>query len=79
MIVRKKLIRQLFLMLLKNEEHMDKVLVTALKSTTNINNLINRTNFQALCHSMKYNVLHITSKYGVSSMVRKFQEKHFSI
>ena len=44
---------------LKNEEHMDKVLVTA-KSTTNINNLINRTNFQALCHSMKYNVLHLS-------------------
>ena len=55
--------KEVILDALKNEKHMDKVLVTA-KSTTNINNLINRTNFQALCHSMKYNVLHITSKYG---------------
>ena len=52
--------KEVILDALKNEEHMDKVLVTA-KSTTNINNLIKRTNFQALCHSMKYNVLHITS------------------
>ena len=61
---------------LKNEEHMDKVLVTA-KSTTNINNLINRTNFQALCHSMKYNVLHITSKYGAIINGKKVSRETF--
>ena len=50
-------------MLLKNEKHMDKVLVTA-ESTTNIRNLITKTDFQAICHTMKYNVLWITSKFG---------------
>ena len=55
---------------------MDKVLVTA-KSTTNINNLINRTNFQALCHSMKYNVLHITSKYGAIINGKKVSRETF--
>ena len=50
-------------MLLKNETHMDKVLVTS-KSTTNIRNLITKTDFQAICHTMKYNVLWITSKFG---------------
>ena len=48
---------------LKTEDHMTKVLVTA-KSTTNIHNLINKTDFMAICHSMKYNVMHITSKFG---------------
>ena len=67
--------KEVILDALKNEKHMDKVLVTA-KSTTNINNLINRTNFQALCHSMKYNVLHITSKYGAIINGKKVNKRN---
>ena len=61
---------------LKNEEHMDKVLVTA-KSTSSINNLINKTNFQAICHTMKYNVLHITSKFGAIINGKKVNRETF--
>ena len=61
---------------LKNEEHMDKVLVTA-KSTTNIARLVNGTNFQAICHSMKYNVLHITSKFGAVINGKKVSRETF--
>ena len=61
---------------LKSEEHMDKVLVTA-KSTSSINNLINKTNFQAICHTMKYNVLHITSKFGAIINGKKVNRETF--
>ena len=44
---------------IKNEDCMDKVLVTA-KSTANIRNLITKTDFQAICHTMKYlSLIHI--------------------
>ena len=61
---------------LKNEEHMDKVLVTA-KSTSNIRNLITKTDFQAICHDMKYNVLHITSKFGAIINGKKVNRETF--
>ena len=61
---------------LKNEEHMDKVLVTS-KSSTGIHRLINGTDFQAICHSMKYNVLHITSKFGAIINGKKVSRETF--
>ena len=61
---------------LKTEDHMTKVLVTA-KSTTNIHNLINKTDFMAICHSMKYNVMHITSKFGAIINGKKVSRKVF--
>ena len=61
---------------LKNEEHMDKVLVTA-KSSKNIHRLITRTDFMAVCHSMKYNVMWITSKYGAIINGKKVTRKTF--
>ena len=68
--------KEIILDALKNEEHMDKVLVTA-KSTTNIVRLINGTNFQSLCHDMKYNVLHITSKFGAIINGKKVSRETF--
>jgi len=68
--------KEVILDALKNEEHMDKVLVTA-KSTTNILRLINNTNFQSLCHDMKYNVLHITSKFGAIINGKKVSRETF--
>ena len=61
---------------LKNETHMDKVLVTS-KSTANIRNLITKTDFQAICHTMKYNVLWITSKYGAIINGKKVNRETF--
>ena len=55
---------------------MDKVLVTA-KSTTNIHRLITMTDFQAICHTMKYNVLWITSKYGAIINGKKVTRETF--
>ena len=61
---------------LKNETHMDKVLVTS-KSTNNIRNLITKTDFQAICHTMKYNVLWITSKFGAIINGKKVNRETF--
>ena len=61
---------------LKNEKHMDKVLVTS-KSTNNIRNLITKTDFQAICHDMKYNVLWITSKFGAIINGKKVNRETF--
>ena len=61
---------------LKNEDHMDKVLVTA-KSSKNIHKLITQTDFMAVCHSMKYNVMWITSKYGAIINGKKVTRKTF--
>ena len=55
---------------------MDKVLVTA-KSSKNIHRLITRTDFMAVCHSMKYNVMWITSKYGAIINGKKVTRKTF--
>ena len=55
---------------------MDKVLVTA-KSTANIRNLITKTDFQAICHTMKYNVMWITSKYGAIINGKKVNRETF--
>ena len=61
---------------IKNEDCMDKVLVTA-KSTANIRNLITKTDFQAICHTMKYNVMWITSKYGAIINGKKVNRETF--
>ena len=55
---------------------MDKVLVTA-KSTANIRNLITKTDFQAICHTMKYNVMWITAKYGAIINGKKVNRETF--
>ena len=55
---------------------MDKVLVTA-KSSKNIHKLITQTDFMAVCHSMKYNVMWITSKYGAIINGKKVTRKTF--
>ena len=68
--------KEVILDALKNEKHMDKVLVTA-KSTTNILRLIKGPNFQSLCHDLKYNVLHITSKYGAIINGKKVGREEF--
>ena len=61
---------------LKNEDHMTKVLVTA-KSTTNIHKLLTKTDFMAICHEMRYNVMHITSKFGAIINGKKVSRKVF--
>ena len=48
--------KEVILDALKNEDHMTKVLVTA-KSTTNIHKLLTKTDFMAICHEMRYNVI----------------------
>ena len=65
--------------ILKNEDNMEKVLVTA-KSTRDISNLITQTDFQLKCHSLKYNVLWITSKFGaIINGVKVSRDKFFKI
>ena len=65
--------------ILENEDHMDKVLVTA-KSTKDISRLITQTDFQLKCHSLKYNVLWITSKFGaIINGVKVSRDKFFKI
>ena len=61
---------------LKTEDHMTKVLVTA-KSTTNIHKLLTKTDFMAICHEMRYNVMHITSKFGAIINGKKVSRKVF--
>ena len=61
---------------LNNEDHMNKVLVTA-KSSKNIHRLITGTDFMSVCHSMKYNVMWITSKYGAIINGKKVTRKTF--
>ena len=61
---------------LKNEDHMTKVLVTA-KSTTNIHKLLTKTDFMAICHEMRYNVMHISSKFGAIINGKKVSRKVF--
>ncbi len=61
---------------LRTEDHMTKVLVTA-KSTTNIHKLLTKTDFMAICHEMKYNVMHITSKFGAIINGKKVSRKVF--
>ena len=65
--------------ILKNEDNMEKVLVTA-KSTRDISNLITQTDFQLKCHSLKYNVLWITSKFGaIINGVKVSRDKFFKV
>ena len=65
--------------ILKNEDNMEKVLVTA-KSTKDISRLITQTDFQLKCHSLKYNVLWITSKFGaIINGVKVSRDKFFKI
>ena len=65
--------------ILQNEDNMEKVLVTA-KSTRDISNLITQTDFQLKCHSLKYNVLWITSKFGaIINGVKVSRDKFFKI
>ena len=61
---------------LKTEDHMTKVLITA-KSTSNIHKLLTKTDFMAICHEMKYNVMHITSKFGAIINGKKVSRKVF--
>jgi len=68
--------KEVILDALKNEDHMTKVLVTA-KSTTNIHKLLTKTDFMAICHEMKYNVMHITSKFGAIINGKKVSRKVF--
>ena len=65
--------------ILENEDNMEKVLVTA-KSTKDISRLITQTDFQLKCHSLKYNVLWITSKFGaIINGVKVSRDKFFKI
>ena len=61
---------------LKTEDHMTKVLITA-KSTSNIHKLLTKTDFMAICHEMRYNVMHITSKFGAIINGKKVSRKVF--
>jgi len=68
--------KEVILDALKTEDHMTKVLVTA-KSTTNIHKLLTKTDFMAICHEMRYNVMHITSKFGAIINGKKVSRKVF--
>ena len=61
---------------LKTEDHMTKVLITA-KSTSNIHKLLTKTDFMAICHEMRYNVMHITSRFGAIINGKKVSRKVF--
>ncbi len=70
---------QMLIDVLKTQDNMDKVLVTA-KSTRDISNLLTQTDFQLKCHALKYNVLWITSKYGaIINGVKVSRDKFFKI